>query len=45
MQLKESREISNLYLEKALAELEDIPANQAKKTLQNIAKYIGKRKF
>jgi heptaprenyl diphosphate synthase len=37
--------LSDLYLQKALAELNGIPANKAKKTLNDIAKVIGKRKF
>ncbi|HJV16170.1 MAG TPA: heptaprenyl diphosphate synthase, partial [Bacillales bacterium] len=34
-----------LYLDKALHILEELPANRAKKTLQDISKFIGKRKF
>jgi heptaprenyl diphosphate synthase len=43
--IEKSRALSDLYLNKALAVLEEIPANKAKKTLHNIAKFIGKRKF
>ena len=43
--IERSREMSNRYLEKALLILETLPENQSKKTLKNIAKYIGKRKF
>lgn len=43
--IERSREISNRYLEKALLIVEQLPQNEAKATLRNIAKYIGKRKF
>ncbi|MEH7501087.1 heptaprenyl diphosphate synthase component II [Neobacillus drentensis] len=43
--IEESFALSDLYLQKALAELEGIPANKAKKTLNDIAKVIGRRKF
>ncbi|MBT2726285.1 heptaprenyl diphosphate synthase component II [Bacillus sp. ISL-75] len=43
--IEKSFALSDLYLQKALAELEGIPANKAKKTLNDIAKVIGKRKF
>jgi heptaprenyl diphosphate synthase len=43
--IEKSIALSDLYLKKALAELEGIPANKAKKTLQDIAKFIGRRKF
>lgn len=43
--IEKSRALSDLYLKKALRILADLPANQANKTLQEIAKYIGKRKF
>ncbi len=36
---------SQKYLNKALVLLNDLPANPAKKMLQDIAKYIGKRKY
>ncbi|TMN20681.1 heptaprenyl diphosphate synthase component II [Lentibacillus cibarius] len=39
-----SYRISNQYLQKALKQLDDIPHNKAKHTLQSIAKYIGKRR-
>lgn len=51
MLIKQSRAIeksialSDRYLEKALAVLEELPANRAKKSLRDIAKFIGKRKF
>lgn len=37
--------ISDHYLEKALAILDELPPNRAKKTLRDIAKFIGKRKY
>jgi heptaprenyl diphosphate synthase len=37
--------VSDHYLDKALAVLEELPQNRAKRTLRDIAKYIGKRKF
>jgi heptaprenyl diphosphate synthase len=37
--------LSDCYLEKALGILSELPQNKANKTLQNIAKYVGKRKF
>ncbi|WP_099158362.1 heptaprenyl diphosphate synthase component II [Virgibacillus ndiopensis] len=39
-----SYKISNLYLEKALKMLDQLPNIKAKHTLQDIAKYIGKRR-
>ncbi|MFD2762233.1 heptaprenyl diphosphate synthase component II [Lentibacillus juripiscarius] len=39
-----SYRISDLYLQKALKQLDDIPHHIAKHTLQTIAKYIGKRR-
>lgn len=43
--IEKSMEISDRYLQKALLTLNELPDNRAKKTLQDIAKYIGKRKF
>jgi heptaprenyl diphosphate synthase len=43
--IEKSYEISNRYLEKAFAVLEQLPKNKARNTFHNIAKYIGKRKF
>ncbi len=37
--------LSDHYLDKALTVLEELPENKAKKTLRDIAKYIGRRKF
>lgn len=42
--IDESLRISNLYLDKALAILDQLPKNQANKAFVQIAKYIGKRK-
>jgi heptaprenyl diphosphate synthase len=39
-----SLKISDRYLEKALKVLDELPNNRAKKTLRDIALYIGKRK-
>ncbi|MFJ7725550.1 heptaprenyl diphosphate synthase component II [Neobacillus sp. NPDC097160] len=43
--IERSYALSDRYLEKALAVLEELPENKAKKTLRDIAKYIGRRKF
>jgi len=43
--IEKSIELSDRYLEKALTILEGLPANRARKTLRDIAKFIGKRKF
>jgi heptaprenyl diphosphate synthase len=43
--IEKSFVLSDLYLQKALLELEGIPANKVKKTLRDIAKFIGRRKF
>ena len=43
--IEKSVALSDLYLDKALAILEELPTNKAKKTLRDIAKYIGQRKF
>ncbi|SDN01233.1 heptaprenyl diphosphate synthase [Psychrobacillus sp. OK028] len=40
-----AKRISNNYLEKALNEVKQLPANSAKKSLQNIALFMSKRKF
>jgi heptaprenyl diphosphate synthase len=42
--IEKSIALSDLYLEKALRLLNELPGNRAKKALQDIAKYIGKRK-
>jgi heptaprenyl diphosphate synthase len=43
--IEKSFVLSDLYLQKALLELEGIPANKVKKTLRDIAKFISRRKF
>jgi len=43
--IEKSIALSDLYLNKALAVLEDLPSNKAKKTLRDIAKFIGRRKY
>lgn len=42
--IKRSYAVSDMYLSKALTALDEIPASRAKKTLQDIATYIGKRR-
>lgn len=41
--IEHSYKLSNLYLRKALFMLNDVPNGRAKKTLEDIAKFIGKR--
>ncbi|MFJ8235176.1 heptaprenyl diphosphate synthase component II [Ureibacillus sp. NPDC094379] len=43
--IKEAVKISNLYLKKAIKEVEALPNNPMKKKLRDIALFIGKRKF
>lgn len=43
--IKKSVEISDRFLQKAFFELEGLPDIKARKSLYDIAKYIGKRKF
>jgi heptaprenyl diphosphate synthase len=43
--IERSYAVSDCYLQKAFAVLEQLPKNKARNTLYNIAKYIGKRKF
>ncbi|MEH7094778.1 heptaprenyl diphosphate synthase component II [Neobacillus vireti] len=43
--IEKSFVLSDHYLDKALAVLEELPENKTKKTLRDIAKYIGRRKF
>ncbi|WP_342525718.1 polyprenyl synthetase family protein [Chryseomicrobium sp. FSL W7-1435] len=43
--LEKAKRISNLYLEKAMAELKNLPNCTAKRSLQNIALFMSKRKF
>ncbi|MCQ6277919.1 heptaprenyl diphosphate synthase component II [Bacillus sp. EB600] len=43
--IEKSMALSDLYLNKALCVLSELPGNRAKKALQDTAKFIGKRKF
>ena len=43
--IEKSMRLSNLYLDKALRIAEELPPSPVKKTLRDIAKFIGKRKF
>ena len=43
--IEKSLAMSDRYLDKALAVLEELPPNKAKKRLRDIALFIGKRKF
>ncbi|SEM08913.1 heptaprenyl diphosphate synthase [Paenisporosarcina quisquiliarum] len=43
--IERAKQISNIYLQKALNEVKQLPANSAKKSLQNIALFMSKRKF
>lgn len=43
--IERSLSISDRYLNKAIDVLNQLPNNRAKKTLRDIAVYIGKRKF
>ncbi|QUG41413.1 heptaprenyl diphosphate synthase component II [Psychrobacillus sp. INOP01] len=43
--INRAKQISNIYLQKALNEVKQLPANSAKKSLQNIALFMSKRKF
>lgn len=43
--IKEATKISNLYLKKALAEVEKLPNHPMKKKLRDIALFMGKRKY
>lgn len=43
--IEKSITLSDHYLNKAIAVLDELPANKAKKTLFDIAKFIGRRKF
>jgi heptaprenyl diphosphate synthase len=43
--IEKASEMGNAYLDKAFAVLETLPPNRAKKTLSEIAKFIGKRKY
>lgn len=43
--IQRSNNLSQRYLDRAIAILDDLPDNKAKKSLKEIAKYIGKRKY
>ncbi|WP_174734013.1 heptaprenyl diphosphate synthase component II [Mesobacillus harenae] len=43
--IERSIRVSDMYLNKAFAILDELPPNRARKTLRDIAKFIGKRKF
>jgi heptaprenyl diphosphate synthase len=43
--IERSVKMSDLYLDKALHVLNELPENKAKKTLRDIAKFIGRRKY
>ncbi|MFD1862627.1 heptaprenyl diphosphate synthase component II [Planococcus chinensis] len=43
--INEAKAISERYLSKALKELNELPKGPARKTMRNIAFFIGKRKF
>ncbi|WP_066366481.1 heptaprenyl diphosphate synthase component II [Neobacillus fumarioli] len=43
--IEKSMALSDYYLDKALAVLEELPANKVKKSLRDISKFIGRRKF
>ncbi|RSK51978.1 heptaprenyl diphosphate synthase component II [Bacillus canaveralius] len=43
--IERSVQISDRYLDKAISLLDELPDNRANKTLKEIARYIGKRKF
>lgn len=43
--IQEATRVSDCYLKKALAELDQLPNHKAKKKLRDIALFIGKRKF
>ncbi|MEG0258932.1 MAG: heptaprenyl diphosphate synthase, partial [Lysinibacillus sp.] len=43
--IKRASALSDRYLEKALLEVEQLPNNPVKKSLVDIAVFMGKRKF
>ncbi|KSU63472.1 heptaprenyl diphosphate synthase [[Bacillus] enclensis] len=43
--IERSHRVSRMYLDKALEDLEYLPQNRVKKTLKNVANFIGKRKY
>jgi heptaprenyl diphosphate synthase len=43
--IERSHDLSRIYLDKALKDLDQLPYNRVKKSLKNIANFIGKRKY
>ncbi|BCB04534.1 heptaprenyl diphosphate synthase component II [Bacillus sp. KH172YL63] len=43
--IERSHQLSGMYLDRALKDLDHLPYNRVKKTLKNIANFIGKRKY
>ena len=43
--IEKSQQVSDMYLRKAIAEVESLPDNDAKKAFLQIAAFLGKRKF
>lgn len=43
--IEKAEAVSDLYLQKALIELKDLPSGKAKRTFQQIASFIGKRNY
>ncbi|XXM74173.1 heptaprenyl diphosphate synthase component II [Lysinibacillus sphaericus] len=43
--IERSHRVSRMYLDKALEDLDQLPQNRVKKTLKNVANFIGKRKY
>jgi heptaprenyl diphosphate synthase len=43
--IERSHDLSRMYLDKALKDLDQLPYNRVKKSLKNIANFIGKRKY
>ncbi|WP_026021963.1 heptaprenyl diphosphate synthase component II [Kurthia massiliensis] len=43
--MKRAQHVAELYLQKALRELDALPDHKVKKSLKDIASYMGKRKF
>lgn len=43
--IEKSQQVSDMYLRKAIAEVESLPDNDAKMALLQIADFLGKRKF
>lgn len=43
--IQKAEAVSDLYLRKALREIQDLPAGKSKKALQQIAAFIGKRNY